>query len=65
MFEVTKCEFIASNGAKTFKVRFVTNQEGTEFLDARATFDGPEDFFYIDQIDCVEPFLSADADFMC
>ena len=56
LFEVTNCEFIESNGAKTFKVKYVTNVEGTEFLHVRTTFDGPEDFYYIDQIDCAEPF---------
>ena len=43
LFEVTNCEFIESNGAKTFKVKYLTNVEGTEFLHVRTTFDGPED----------------------
>ena len=65
-FTVTSCEFITGRmGVQTFRVIYQTDEEGAEFLHTRAIFDGPEHFFYISEIECVEPFQDADAHFQC
>ena len=64
-FKVTNCEFIERNGTITFKMKYQANLEGTEFLHVRTSFDGPVDFFYIDEIECAEPGQDANAQFQC
>ena len=64
-FKVSQCEFIDKHGEHTFKVRYVTNYLASEFMDAIATFDGPEGFHYLEQIHCARAYLTVDDDFQC